>query len=192
DNFTICDDNTFCPIDPSSPVSSETCCNNHEGMTEISYHNLGVIPTAASALPDGVYKTATSSAATTSSTSASIGTATSSPTTTGISSLPSATSTSTPSSGLGGGAKAGIGAGIALGVIAITGIAIFIWKRGRRNLDNNDEKTMGGYNGNGYSGVPSNEPETQVYPKGELPADSARHELDAESPSQGRPHEMQS
>ena len=41
-NTTKCDDGTFCP-DPNN----QTCCFNHEGVREITFHNNATIPTVA-------------------------------------------------------------------------------------------------------------------------------------------------
>lgn len=50
-NTTICPDATVCPQNFFSTADNTTCCDNHQGKTEINYHNDAVIPIAASDLP---------------------------------------------------------------------------------------------------------------------------------------------
>ncbi|KAL8731653.1 MAG: hypothetical protein Q9181_004240 [Wetmoreana brouardii] len=204
-NTTICSDATVCPNNFFS-TNNNTCCDNHQGKTEVNYHNNARIPDAVADLTDyyasagytvptdGVYKTATypTLTATTRSTAALATGATTTPTATG--SPASASATSTPSSGLGSGAKAGIGIGAAVGALAIIGIGVFLWMRRRRNLNRTDN-AAGAYGSGGiqYSGIPSHEPPpSNTIFKSELPSDHVTVEMDSVSPSQDRrTHEMQ-
>ncbi|KAL8698534.1 MAG: hypothetical protein Q9201_006518 [Fulgogasparrea decipioides] len=203
-NTTICSDATVCPNNFFS-TNNETCCDNHQGKTEVNYHNNAKIPDAAADLADyyasagytvptnGVYKTATypTLTATTRLTATSATSATTTPTATGSPASPS--TTSMPSPGLGSGAKAGIGIGAAIGALAITGIAVFLWMRRRRNLNRMDN-AAGAYGSGGiqYSGIPSHEPPpNNTLFKSEMPSDHARVEMDSVSPSQDRTHELQ-
>lgn len=45
-NTTICDDGTVCPRNDFA-ASNDTCCDQHQGITEINYHNEAVIPSVA-------------------------------------------------------------------------------------------------------------------------------------------------
>ncbi|KAL8832972.1 MAG: hypothetical protein Q9170_004608 [Blastenia crenularia] len=197
-NTTICHDGTVCPNNDFA-TSNNTCCDNHQGRPEINYHNNAALPIAASDLPDyyssagytiptdGVYKTATQSTytATTRSTPASQAANTSPATPTSTS---SPTPTPAPSSGLSSGAKAGIGVGVVLGVLAIAALAIFFWMR-KRKANLKRAPTQGNME---YKGVPMQEQEPMYGNfKGELPADSARMELDSEPQPKMRTHEMQ-
>ncbi|KAI4241575.1 MAG: hypothetical protein LQ352_007420 [Teloschistes flavicans] len=215
-NTTICPDATVCPQNFFSTADNTTCCDNHQGKTEINYHNDAVIPIAASDLPDyyasagytiptnGVYQTATYSTFTATTRSSPISAA-------GATTTPTQPSTPTPSptpatSSLSSGAKAGIGVGAAVAVIALIGIAIFLWMRRKKHLRRADAvggmgPGAGGYGHSGvrYQGVPAQNPMLHGsgqpgghYFKSEMPSDSARLEMDTESPTVGRrTHEMQ-
>ncbi|KAL8637251.1 MAG: hypothetical protein Q9228_005460 [Teloschistes exilis] len=215
-NTTICSDATVCPKNDFSLSDNSTCCDNHQGKTEINYHNNAVIPKASTDLSEyyasagytiptnGVYKTATSSTLT--------ATTRSSPTSAaGAITTPTSASTPTPSptpasSGLSSGAKAGIGVGAAVAVIALIAIATFLWLRRKRHLRKAHTAGglgpgPGGYGRGGvqYQGVSAQElmPHGSGQPgvhyfKSEMPSDSARVEMDTVSPTVGRKtHEMQ-
>ena len=49
-NTTLCSDETICPNNLFSSCNG-TCCDKHQGIQEINYHNNAIIPDAASDLP---------------------------------------------------------------------------------------------------------------------------------------------
>ncbi|KAI4088187.1 MAG: hypothetical protein LQ344_006279 [Seirophora lacunosa] len=144
-NTTICDDGTVCPRNDFA-ASNDTCCDQHQGITEINYHNEAVIPSVAAhmsdyyssagyAIPtDGVYRAPYSTAST--ATSPSVPAAAAASTT--QASLPTSSGAPPPSPGLSSGAKAGIGIGVALGVFLLVGLAAFFWMRRRKPKNETD------------------------------------------------------
>ncbi len=146
-NTTRCDDGTFCP----NP-NNQTCCFNHQGRKEITYHNTATIPSKAAGwstyyeaagytIPNPSSRTSTS--ATTSARSNLVSLITSTVTSTGSLAAEStstqplrtaaseASTVSTPSTPLSAGAKAGIA--VAGGVCALViGTLLYLLRRPRK------------------------------------------------------------
>ena len=129
-NTTICvgSDRTLCP-----GPNNQTCCDNHQGITEINYYNQDALPTVTTDLAAlssyyaaGDY-TSTSSSSSSSSTSPS----SASPS---LKASNSANPSSSPASGLSGGSKAGIGVGVALGAVAVAAALLYLFYRHKQNI----------------------------------------------------------
>ena len=203
-NTTECSDGTICPF-----PNNQTCCFNHDGIEEVDYDNLDVVPTAATALNtyyavEGltIPTTGFSSPVPTSfsSFSGSITTTTTSsptsstPKTPTLAKLPTvSTSTPTPAAGgqggLSTGAKAGIGVGVTLGVLIGLLAGFLLWRRLRKQAPPS-QNTTGGVEEKKDAG-----PEGMyMYPKPELTGDDSRHEMDGEQPMKNplMAHEMPS
>ncbi|KAL8718650.1 MAG: hypothetical protein Q9181_008174, partial [Wetmoreana brouardii] len=183
-NTTICGDATVCPKNFFSTSENKTCCDKHQGKTEIDYHNPARIPNDYTDLPEyyaaGGYTMTTGREHSTGNASIRSAAATSADT---ISSLakPSFVTVTAPASvvssvtpslspRLSVDAKAGIGAGASVGALAIISFAVTLWIRHRRHR-NAEEESVGRANsriGVQNAGGPFNELTTQVYTSGEL------------------------
>lgn len=131
-NTTICDDNdkTICP----SP-NNQSCCDNHQGITEINYYNQDAIPTNTTNLAalSSYYAAGDYSSTFSSSSSSSSSTSPSSASPSSKAS-PSAKPSSSPASGLSGGSKAGVGIGVALGAVAVAAALLYLFYRHKQNI----------------------------------------------------------
>ncbi|KAM0803702.1 hypothetical protein BDR22DRAFT_960777 [Usnea florida] len=194
-NTTKCDTGTFCP-----QANNETCCFNHQGITEIIYHyNSSPLPTDAASLSafyaanDYQVATVTSRLADTplttvvSLSNGGFKTEIMAPPSTSTPALVSPTNpaaaSSTPSnklttdqdpppSGLKSSAKAGIGVGVAVGGVSLAGIMLYIlMRRQRRQRDTVQAETL--------VNAEARPPESQRYEKPELTGEDFRKELDA-------------
>ncbi|KAL8999627.1 MAG: hypothetical protein Q9169_001587 [Polycauliona sp. 2 TL-2023] len=200
DPITICPNNRF-------SRRNNTCCDDNEGIVEITFQNKEPLPTASAdrssyyalaglTIPtDGVYKPVGAAATTSESTTAAGFT---------VSAVPAEVSAPPPppseeSSGLSTGAKAGIGIGVAVAVLAVLGAAIFFFIRRRKNLKNKDREQPSMSNYPQYSNVPQDlgpgggDPSvTEYYKSSELPNEPARMELDSTeyTGNNKRPSEM--
>ncbi|KAI4193996.1 MAG: hypothetical protein LQ348_002719 [Seirophora lacunosa] len=184
-NTTICDDGTVCPHN-NFAASNDTCCDQHQGITEINYHNDAVIPHVAAYMSDyyssagytiptdGVYKAPSSTASTATNPSVPATAAAS----TSPASLPTSSGAPPPSPGLSSGAKAGIGIGVALGVFLLVGLAAFFWMR-RRKPKNETDARMSPSDGSVMYGFPQ-----------DLTAPPPRLEVDADPHHLLQRHEM--
>ena len=131
-NTTICGDSdkTICP-----GPNNQTCCDNHQGITEINYYNQDAIPTnstnpaaLSSYYAAGDYISTSSSSSSTSPSSASPSSASPS-----SKASHSANPSSSPASGLSGGSKAGIGIGVALGAVSVAAALLYLFYRHKQN-----------------------------------------------------------
>ncbi|KAL8954581.1 MAG: hypothetical protein Q9193_007188, partial [Seirophora villosa] len=192
-NTTICDDGTVCPHN-NFAASNDTCCDQHQGITEISYHNDAVIPLAATDMSDyyssagftiptdGVYRAPYSTASTATSPSVPAAAAAS----TSPASLPTSSGAQPPSPGLSSGAKAGIGIGVALGVFLLVGLAAFFRMRRRKPKNETDAQP----NHQKYKDVPPSDGSVMYGFPQDLPAPPPRMEVDADAHRLLQRHEM--
>ena len=194
-NTTACDDGTFCP-----QAGNATCCFNHQGIRQISYHYIDPLPTIAASLSEfyaaNDYQVAsvTSSSSNTLSTDAlsiSISTSisptktTAPPSTSAIASqtrstaLPSTSSDRPPTdqgiaiSGLSSSTKAGIGVGVTVGASLAGTLLYFLVRRLRRQYQRDMVHTGTSTN------AEVKPPGLRRYQKPELTGEDARKELDA-------------
>lgn len=129
-NTTICDDSdkTICP-----GPNNQSCCDNHQGITEINYYNQDAIPTNTTNLAalSSYYAAGDYSSTFSSSSSSSTSPSSASPS---LKASPSAKPSSSPASGLSGGSKAGIGIGVALGAVAVAAALLYLFYRHKQNI----------------------------------------------------------
>lgn len=195
-NTTDCHDGTTCPN-----AKNETCCANKEGVSVISFHNTGLIPSTVTALTS-YYSAGGYTIPTTTPAASATGSA-------------SPTSTSTSSSSLSSGAKAGIGVGAAVGAVAVAVLAFLVFRHFQKrrstrqtpsyeNIRSTDGMIVPNY-GPGKHEMVGQGVAMQDYRKHELSGQSvtpqdvkkdavmgqpARLEMDAASPERNRFHEL--
>ncbi|KAL8831106.1 MAG: hypothetical protein Q9191_001055 [Dirinaria sp. TL-2023a] len=200
-NVTICGDGTVCP-----GPKNQTCCKNHQGRTELNFHNRARLPESVTGLASyyaqAGYTIPTSSA--TAATRDHVAQTTSVDThPAGTTSTQQVTASSLPSkqtlapvpsaSGLSTGAKAGIG--VAVGVTAMicaTVAFLFYTRRRNRNWDKGSGMPdRGAYPwhwkaGDGYPWLWKDQYQSSSHNHAspELGSESAKYEADASSDSQ--------
>ncbi|KAL2041785.1 hypothetical protein N7G274_005569 [Stereocaulon virgatum] len=136
-NTTQCNDGTICPF-----PNNQTCCDNKQGITEITYHNLRALPSSprnlAAALSTyyegGAYSTVgppTSASSTTLSLSVTSAVSSTSTSPESITSSPPPPASSS-SSGLGVGSKAAIGVGGAVAIGTLGATLVYLLRRHRQ------------------------------------------------------------
>ncbi|KAL8706625.1 MAG: hypothetical protein Q9201_000372 [Fulgogasparrea decipioides] len=196
-NTTFCGDGAVCPNNFFSTSKNKTCCDNHQGKTEVDYHNPAQIPKDYTDLPEYYaaagyrmptsreHSTGTASIRSSAATSAAINSPPAKPSfvTVTAPALGSPSVTPSLSSSLSVNAKAGIGVGTSVGALAIISFAITLWIR-RRRYRREERESIGRANskrGVQHPGEPFNEQTTQLYANGELQLDlESREEQKAE------------
>ena len=202
-NVTICDDGTVCPN-----LKNETCCNKHQGRTEINYHNRARLPESVTGLASyysqagytipgssasgsvkvhAAQATSVPKSAAQSSVSVSSTSSTSVQATMTSSYSPSSTKQTlspTPSSSdLSTGAKAGIGVGV--GVVALicaTVAFVFYIRRPGRNSNAQGGPSQGHWYP--WHFKDANHGATSAYFSPELGSEATKYEVDGSTETQ--------